>query len=219
MSSASFFTGKNASARTILKFIRAHRVFSGYRLGSPSAPNVLEFYWDFTCPFSKKSFDRIVKEVHPYLEQQHPNTFQVIFRHQIQPWHAQSTYTHEAAVAVHKVDPSKFWGFSQKLFDEQTRFFDTAVASKTQGQIYADLADLAAAVGVDKSKVLALLKLKDGEGNVGNEITNTLKIHIRIARQQAIHVSPTVLVNGLKDDSISSSWELEKWKEYVQAKL
>ncbi|KAJ3033326.1 hypothetical protein HK097_004894 [Rhizophlyctis rosea] len=194
-------------------------LFKGYRLGSPAAPNVLEFYWDYTCPFSKKSFDRLVKEVHPYLEQNHPDTFAIIFRHQIQPWHPQSTLTHEASIAVHKIDPSKFFAFSQKLFDNQTKFFDTAIASKTRAQIYSDLADLASEVAIDKNQFLALLKLKDGEGNVGNEITNTLKIHLRISRQNAIHVSPTVLVNGLREDSISSSWGLEKWKEFVAAKL
>lgn len=36
----------------------------------------------------------------------------VIFRPQVQPWHSSSTLTHEAALAVLKAAPEKFWEFS-----------------------------------------------------------------------------------------------------------
>jgi hypothetical protein len=36
----------------------------------------------------------------------------VIVRLQVQPWHGTSTYTHEAALAVARVSPEKFWPFS-----------------------------------------------------------------------------------------------------------
>jgi hypothetical protein len=36
----------------------------------------------------------------------------VIIRLQVQPWHGTSTFTHEAALAVARVAPEKFWPFS-----------------------------------------------------------------------------------------------------------
>jgi len=37
----------------------------------------------------------------------------VVFRLQVQPWHASSTLTHEAGLAVLKSSPDKFWTFSR----------------------------------------------------------------------------------------------------------
>jgi protein-disulfide isomerase len=45
---------------------------------------------------------------------------QVIFRQQVQPWHPTSTLLHEAALAVERVDKSRFWDFSDVLFERQT---------------------------------------------------------------------------------------------------
>jgi hypothetical protein len=36
----------------------------------------------------------------------------MIIRLQVQPWHAASTFTHEAALAVARVSPESFWPFS-----------------------------------------------------------------------------------------------------------
>lgn len=55
----------------------------------------------------------------PYVEQKYPNQIQFIFRQQVQPWHATSTAVHEAALAVEKINPAKFFEFSDALFDRQ----------------------------------------------------------------------------------------------------
>lgn len=41
---------------------------------------------------------------------------QVIFRHQVQPWHPSSTLVHEAALAVGILAPHRFWEFSHVSF-------------------------------------------------------------------------------------------------------
>jgi hypothetical protein len=41
------------------------------------------------------------------------------------------------------------------------------------------------------------------------------KILQKYGRQNAIHVTPTILVNGLIENSASSSWKEEDWKNYV----
>jgi protein-disulfide isomerase len=100
------------------------------------------------------------------------------------------------------------------------RYFDEAVYTKSRNEIYGKLADLASSINVPGDKVLSYLTVKTGEAkNSGNQVTNDLKLQIKLGRQNGIHVSPTVVFDGLKDDFVSSSWELDQWKEYLNSKL
>jgi len=82
------------------------------------------------------------------------------------------------------------------------------------------LAKLAASVGVDEDKFLDLVLVPehaDAEGglNLGNKVTNDLKVHLKIARSVGVHVSPTVYVDGVVENSISSSFSGEQWEEFL----
>ncbi|KAJ3097705.1 hypothetical protein HDU97_004589 [Phlyctochytrium planicorne] len=194
---------------------------NGYKYPAAGV-NVLEAYYDFTCPYSKKSFNRVVKEVIPYAEATYPGKFSFLFRHQIQPWHPQSTLLHEVAIAVHKLRPEKFIPFAAALFEASEQYYDDKTYEKSRLEIYGELAQLAeASVGVPAADVLNLLRRRivEGEHNTGNEVTNTLKLHIKQGRLSGIHVSPTVKYNGLVDDSISSGWDLERWKVWLAERL
>lgn len=46
-----------------------------------------------------------------------------------------------------------------------------------------------------------------------------LKQTIKYSRQNSIHVSPTVLLDGVIDPSISSSFTKEDWAKYIEDKL
>jgi hypothetical protein len=48
-------------------------------------------------------------------------------------------------------------------------------------------------------------------------VTNDLKVFIRQARQNGIHVTPTVAVNGIIDNSFESSTPEETWYEKLNA--
>ncbi|KAI8144489.1 thioredoxin-like protein [Fennellomyces sp. T-0311] len=194
--------------------------FAGHRLGSISAPHTLEVYLDYVCPFSAKIYKRIREQVWPFVEQTYPNKVQFIFRQQIQPWHATSTLVHEAALAVEKLDESKFYPFSDILFAHQQEFFDEAVETKSRRELIAELAKLAESVGVPSDKFTELIANGTGEPkNHGNSISNDLKLAIKLGRQNGIHVSPTALFDGLQDNSVSSGWELDQWKEFFKSKL
>jgi len=175
------------------------------------------------CPFSAKIFKKIFDTVIPEIEKSNPGAFQFIFRHVVQPWHPSSTLVHEAGLAVARLHPDKFWVFSRALFEEQEKYFDTAVLKETREQTYAKLAELAhRTAGVDKEKFLQLLAVKPSqehgkESNAGNDITVDLKLFIRQARQISIHVTPTVVINGIIDSSIESSTPEDKWHEKLQA--
>ncbi|KAG1796898.1 uncharacterized protein BJ212DRAFT_1489159 [Suillus subaureus] len=121
-------------------------------------------------------------------------------RLQVQPWHATSTYTHEAGLAVVRAAPEKFWTFSLALFKQQAEFFDGPSSNLTPLQFVAMFKDL--------------LKLKPTpNGGVG--VTDDLKYTIKFARQNGVHVSPTALWDGLIANQVSSSWGEKEWTEFL----
>lgn len=149
------------------------------------------------------------------------NRLQVIFRQQVQPWHPSSTLVHEAALAVQRLNPSKFWEFSSALFSNQKDYFDVSVVNKTRNATYKRLAKLAAdSAGVSADEVYELLAISDKPGsdgslNIGNGVTNDLKVIIKAARLVGVHVSPTVLFDGIVNNDISSGWTTEQWLEWL----
>ncbi|RIA92772.1 thioredoxin-like protein [Glomus cerebriforme] len=194
--------------------------FAGHRWGASNAPHVLEANLDYVCPFSAKLYKRLRSEVLPFIDKNYPGKVQFIFRQQIQPWHPSSTIVHEAAIAVEKLDSSKFFDFSDKLFDAQKQYFDESVQNLSRAQIYESLASYVNEIGLSSSDFLSLLHIpvaiKPEEiRNAGNKITNELKWHIKFGRQNGIHVSPTILFDGIIDNDISSAWTFDQWKEWL----
>ncbi|TGZ81958.1 hypothetical protein EX30DRAFT_340371 [Ascodesmis nigricans] len=199
--------------------------YAAHALSPHPAIHTIEFYVDYTCPFSGIFFNRLTTSVLPLLQTKYANKAQLIFRHNIQPWHPSSVLTHEAALAVERVSPDKFWEFSKVLFERQDEFYDLKVVDETRNQTYARLAKIAESVGVDGEKVLALLKIegkggeKGKELNIGNQITTDLKLLVRAARTVGAHVTPSVFFNGVYQPNIESSWSEEQWDEWLAEKL
>ena len=132
-------------------------------------------------------------------------------------------------MAALRLDPAAFWAYSAVLFKHQTEFFDVNVVNETRNQTYRRLAKLCGALGAsgpgtheaDEEKLYGLLVVgeKAGEGgalNIGNKVTDDLKLLIKLGRQTGIHVSPTVLWDGLVDNNISSSWTVEQWESILR---
>lgn len=113
------------------------------------------------------------------------NNVQFVLRQQVQPWHPSSTLVHESGIAVQRLAPEKFWEYSEKLFEQQTDFFDVSVVNETRNKTYERLAKLGASVGVDEKMMYDLLRVSDkpgpdGSKNIGNEVTNDLKVLIKV---------------------------------------
>ncbi|KAL4889147.1 hypothetical protein BDV59DRAFT_195962 [Aspergillus ambiguus] len=175
---------------------------------------------DYVCPFSAKMFKTFYTSVKPVVANQYQSKLQVIFRQQIQPWHPSSTLTHEAGAAVLKIAPEKFWDFSAVLFDNQKDFFDVNVVNETRNRTYERLAKLAGRVGVDEHAVLQMLTVSDkpsadGQLNMGNQVTNDIKLMVKANRVIGVHVSPTVFFNGIEESAISSSFTATQWEEWL----
>ena len=155
---------------------------------SPKAIHTVELYLDYVCPFSAKMFNTVYASVLPDLPKKYPAKVQFLFRQQIQPWHPSSTLCHEAGAAVLRLSPDKFWPFSKALFDHQKDFFDVNVVHEGRNETYKRLAKVAASVGVDEGNVYGLLEIPDkpteeGSLNVGNKVTNDIKMMIKVRRR------------------------------------
>ena len=144
-----------------------------YMHGVSKPTLVIETYLDFCCPFSKKMFDCLYSDVMPPLME--AGQIDWLFQCVPQPWHPQSSYMHEVALAVKLVDESKFMPAASALFAAQAQFFDDATADKTRNQIYDELvAVVAAAVpSLDSDAVRSHVALK-GSGNSGNQVTQVI---------------------------------------------
>lgn len=196
---------------------------SALRYGPASASNVVELYLDYVCPFSKKQFLTVYNDVLPIIANRETAKVAFIFRPQVQSWHPASTLVHESAIAVALLQPDLFWKYSAKLFEESDKFYDSHTVSESRSQTYYRLSKLAGAVGVNESKFLDLLTINPASSpdetgkNGGNKVTDLLKAQVKLGRQNGIHVSPTVLLNGVVDGSVSSSFSKDDWKKYFDS--
>jgi len=188
--------------------------------GTLDAPHTLDIFLDYVCPFSAKlslAIDSVLKPLFAP-NGKYAGKVKVIFRNQVQPWHGSSTFVHEASLAVAHVAPEKFWDFSLELFKHQGEYFDIPTSTLTPTQIREKLAELARTVIGDTAGFSDLLKNKTSP-NGGVDVTEELKYTIKFSRQNSIHVSPTVLWDGLVANDVSSSWGEQEWNAFLEKKV
>ncbi|KAK4177733.1 hypothetical protein QBC36DRAFT_210939 [Triangularia setosa] len=193
--------------------------------------HTVEIFLDYVCPFSAKIFHQLYNNVIPKIITSNPtfsSKVQFIIRQQIQPWHPSSTLVHEAALAVLALSnssPSVFYKFSSALFSAQKSYFDISLVNESRNATYRRLAKLASeSVGLDEEAIYKLLAIpekpgEDGALNEGNGVTNDVKLITKINRLLGVHVTPTVIFNGVVANEISSGWSEEQWKEWLEKNI
>jgi hypothetical protein len=110
---------------------------------------------------------------------------------------------------------------SKALFDDAKSFYDVNVVNETRNQTYQRLSKIGAKVGLDEQKIFELLKIsdksaEDGSLNIGNGVTNDLKVLVKMNRMQGVHVTPTVVFDGVVENGISSSFSADQWEEWLE---
>ena len=130
-------------------------------------------------------FKTLHTSVFGVVEKKYAGKVQFILRQQIQPWHPSSTLVHEAATAVLRIAPAKFYDFSHTLFKHQNEYFDVNAANEGRNTTYKRLAELASSVDLDEGKIYSMLEISDKPGpdgslNIGNEVTNDVKLMVKV---------------------------------------
>ncbi|CCE79635.1 Piso0_001714 [Millerozyma farinosa CBS 7064] len=210
------------------KFATTHYFYPNRLLAAGKAhqaPHVVNIYLDFTCPFSAKIFLKLQPTVIPKLEEKHPNKFQFVFVNVVQPWHPTSVILHEFSLVVAKlldehksedVDTNKlFWDVSRVLFENKEEFWDSAVVDLDRNEIYKHISSIVFSqvkLPFSEQQVLGKLMIKKQVGkqnqdNSGNAATMDLKYFTKYLRGVGVHVTPTVSIDGIVNDSVSSGLE------------
>lgn len=107
------------------------------------------------------------------------------------------------------------------LFEHQKSFFDASVVDETRNETYKRLAKLAAGVGVDEGEVYGLLEISDkpdqeGALNKGNGVTDDVKVMVRANRLVGVHVTPTVVFDGVVEGGIGSGFSAGEWEGWLE---
>lgn len=98
------------------------------------------------------------------------------------------------------------------------------VVRETRNDTYDRLSKLGRKVGIDPIEIYNLLWIsnkpaEDGSLNTGNGVTDEVKVLVKMNRMQGIHVTPTVVFNGVVENSISSSFTGEQWAEWLEKNI
>lgn len=203
------------------KYALSHYYHSAKTIAAKLAtsPHVVNLYLDYNCPFSAKIFLKI-EEVIPKLQNENPSQFQFVFVNVIQPWHPSSVLLHEYALAVaqllRETVPERsnelFWKVSGTLFKNKEKFYDSSTTNIGRNDLYISINDTVfddLDLPFEKSKVLKKLTVTEEKDiskatNKGNDATVDVRYFTRYLRGVGVHVTPTVSVDGIVNDSISS---------------
>ncbi|PWN48417.1 hypothetical protein IE53DRAFT_347543 [Violaceomyces palustris] len=161
-------------------------------IGARDAPNTLEIFIDYLCPFSAKQVKGVNEFLLPLVQGQgspYRGLVRIVLRPYPQPWHSSSTLLHESALAVAKLsiddpnvtaEPSRnaFWVYSLELMKQQERFFDGPSRGKAPDQIRGELATLVIDTigeGPKKQKEQALVGELHGTP-LGQSVKNLIRV-------------------------------------------
>lgn len=203
------------------KYALSHYYFKSL---AANPKNIVNLYLDYNCPFSAKFFFTIEKAI-PEVQKQLPDLFQFVFVNVVQPWHPQSVLLNEYSVVVAQLLREKapeqsnqlFWQVSHELFANKEKFFDTVTANIGRNDFYKAVNDVVfekVDLPVSKDDIYNKLQINSVElahaTNEGNAATADLKYFTRYLRGVGVHITPTISVNGIKVDLVSSSSSIEE---------
>ncbi|MEL6815360.1 MAG: thioredoxin domain-containing protein [Cyanobacteria bacterium J06598_3] len=182
---------------------------SGYRLGNPSAPIVVEMFLDLECPFSKRGWNNAMKVVAAY----GPEQVQWVFQLMTLGNHRQSWDATKAVIAIAHNETQKFIDFTSYVFSRQAEFANEAWKDKTQTEFHQLLAEFAisATAWADKASFIERLNAKD--------VYAQARIPARHATMRGVWSTPTFFINGAEATSLSSGSSLEDWQAVLNPLL
>ena len=167
-------------------------------------PNTFEVFLEPTCPFSARTFAKLDN----LLELMGPENLQIRIWLQSQPWHLFSGIICRAIVAA-STGPSGREAAKQVM------------ASVFQHREDFEFDDHRSGPNLDVSPNTLIARIEEVSGVEVAErfqisgLEKVVKQHTRYARQNGIHESPTFIINGLIDATVSSGDNIEKWRDRI----
>lgn len=165
-----------------------------------NGPRVLEAFLEPTCPFSARAFPKLFD----FLERYGAERVSVRIRLQSQPWHMFSGVVVRAIIAASTTPGGReaARAVMAAVYAHRMEFeFDNHCCgpnlNATPSQI---VARIEAASGVAIAAPFAI-----------PDLDREIKWHVKYSRQNGIHVSPTFMVDGLVNASLSSGDTIETW--------
>eukprot|EP00798_Chlamydomonas_sp_ICE-L_P027480 gene27480-4786_t len=204
------------------------KVHPGMRINDPASELQCEIFVDFTCPYSRKMFGALRSLMPEYPQ------ICFVFHNVIQPWHHQSLWLHETTFAVKMLKPEKLFDFWVALYEVAPNYYDGEIYDLTRAQFYDKMADLAASVCTEDGKAGDVAQFKAQPGGSFPEAARALgatpeddengiflltRQIVKFQRKRGVHVTPTVIFNGIEQPQISSAWGEAEWKIFLDAVL
>jgi protein-disulfide isomerase len=163
-------------------------------------PRLLDVFLEPTCPFCTLAFGKL----RPLLDQAGEDRLTLRIHMHSQPWHLFSGAVVRAILAASGTPGGKqaAWDVMAKVFEHREDFICTDHCSGPN-------MDLSTAEILRRIDALTGLDLRPAFER--KEVTDVMKRHSRISRQNGIHMSPSFVVDGLINDKMSSGDDVGKW--------
>ncbi|CAD6587323.1 MAG: hypothetical protein TREMPRED_004717 [Tremellales sp. Tagirdzhanova-0007] len=201
-----------------------------------SGGQCLEIFLDPICPASARAYHSITDNVLPLIDAggKYHGQMSLVTRIYPHPVHYLAGFHTEALLLFGKTYPEQFWDYFGQIFGLMSKHGAVEGNEFTGNQIRDQLTELAMEVAekansIDKSsrasktkefrEKLVNIPPPSGRGPAENDVSKDLKYLVRVGRQNGIIVTLTGLFNGVRDDSISSSWGKDEWEKYLASKL
>eukprot|EP00455_Lapot_gusevi_P045650 TRINITY_DN5873_c0_g2_i1.p1 TRINITY_DN5873_c0_g2~~TRINITY_DN5873_c0_g2_i1.p1 ORF type:complete len:133 (+),score=38.45 TRINITY_DN5873_c0_g2_i1:164-562(+) len=124
-----------------------------------------------------------------------------------QPWHAQGAYAARSVLAAGEISHELAWKMAAKVYEHMERWSDEKADNMSSIQFYDVCGDYASEFGLDKATFVQNMRSAN--------ITQQLKFACRFHRQNGIHMTPSILVNGIHVYEFGSAWTLEQFQQIL----
>eukprot|EP01123_Difflugia_compressa_P005067 TRINITY_DN16637_c0_g1_i1.p1 TRINITY_DN16637_c0_g1~~TRINITY_DN16637_c0_g1_i1.p1 ORF type:complete len:219 (-),score=40.48 TRINITY_DN16637_c0_g1_i1:117-773(-) len=183
----------------------------GHAIGNSSAPIKLEMFIDWQCSDSKQAWPTVYSIVQHY----GPDKIYFVF-HVLQLWFFRQSgdLALAAEIIAQHGKSGSYWDMTTYLFDVQPNYYNHMWYTKTEQDLYNELAVIGAKFGVDNSTFFSEISQWE-QGDVWDAV-NTAHVY---AKTQQIINTPTFMVNGFKDLTLNEDTTTEQWMAYIDALL
>lgn len=166
-------------------------------------PVDVEFFLDPTCPFSNKAF----KKIKSFVAVMGEEAVTVRAYLHVQPWHLFSGLIARAALSAALTPEGRegAWRVLDVVADHRDEF---DAIDHCRGAL------MAVTPAEIRQRIEGYAGLTLADFFEKEAVTMMLKRQTRYARQNGIHVSPTVMLNGLVDERFGSGDSVEQWAKY-----